>query len=381
MQIPRFLLFIAIAFPAFAADPPSRQPVTISQLQQIVSTAHVADHDLAHRLSDLELTQRLNAEERAHLAAALPGEQSRVALTVLADLSQFVDPPASEIVPTSPPDAATRVQIFNRAVNFVQSTMHSMPNFYATRETSRFESRRRLRATGKSIQIQDAPFRSTDHARVTVLYRDGTESVEQTAGKLRGQGLTSWGEFGPLLGTLAADMLKGKVTFHHWERSPAGTLAVFDFIVPKDRSNYVVRFCCLLHFEFEMAQGKWKPDYQLQPAYHGRVAIDPTSGAILRLVVLADLEPDNGITQADMAIEYGPVELGGKTYTCPMTSVAVSVAPAFGQAAASLSNPGASPTGLNAIGTTSLNHIVFEDYHLFRGDMRMVPDPEGPKQP
>jgi hypothetical protein len=379
MRISQFLLFIAITLPAFAADPPSRQSVTVAQLQQIVSTAHVADHDLARRLSDLELTQRLNAEERARLAAALPGEQSRAALTVLADLSQFLDPPASEIVPTSPPDAATHVQIFNRAVSFVQSTMHSMPNFYAARETSRFESRRRLRDTGKSIIIQDAPFRSTDHARVTVLYRDGTESVEQKAGKLRSRGLTSWGEFGPLLGTLAADMLKGKVTFHHWERSPAGTLAVFAFNVPKERSSYVVQFCCRLHFE--MMQGKWKPDFQLQPAYHGRIAIDPTSGAILRLVVLADLEPDNEITQADMAIEYGPVELGGKNYICPITSVAVSLAPAFGQAAVSLSNPAAAPSGLNAIATTSLNHIVFEDYHLFRGDLRIVPDPEGPKQP
>ena len=184
-----FLSITLIAAAAFAAEQGPREPVTVAQLGQIISTAHVADHDLAHRLSDLVLTQRLNADQRAHLTAALPGEQSRAALTVLADLSQFLDPPAAEIVPTSPPDAATRVQIFNRAVSFVQSTMHGMPNFYATRETSRFESRRRLHGTGKSILVQGTPFRSTDHARVTVLYRDGTEIVEQTAGKLRGRGL------------------------------------------------------------------------------------------------------------------------------------------------------------------------------------------------
>jgi hypothetical protein len=118
----------------------------------------------------------------------------------------------------------------------------------------------------------------------------------------------------------------------------------------------------------------------LQPAYHGRVAIDPASGAILRLMVSADLEPEDGITRADVAIEYGPVELGGKTYICPLRSVALSVAATIQQAAATLSNPAAPSGGLNDIGITSLNHTVFEEYHLFRGDMRMVPDAD-PKQP
>lgn len=144
-------------------------------------------------------------------------------------------------------------------------------------------------------------------------------------------------------------------------------------------SNYVVRFCCRLHYEF--AQGTTKPDYQLQPAYHGRIAIDPTSGAILRLVVSADLKPEEVISRADVAIEYGPVDLGGKTYICPLASVALSVAPAIGQAAVTLSNPAAPSGGFNSIGITALNHTVFEGYHLFRGDVRIVPDPEGPKQP
>jgi hypothetical protein len=378
MRNPRFLLlFIVLTVSAHAADPASRQAVTVAQLEHMVSTTHIDDHNFARRLSGLELTERLNHDRRARLTAALPGGQSRVALTVLADLSQFLDPPASEIVPASPPDAAARVQIFNRAVAFVQSTMHSMPNFFATRDTSRFESRSRLRDTGQSILVQNTAFRPTDQAWVNVLYRDGTEVVEQRVGQMRGSGLTSWGEFGPFLGVIAADILKGTVAFQHWELSSAGTLAVFDFMVPKEHSNYVVRFCCRLHYE--MAQGT-KADYRLQPAYHGRIAIDPPSGAILRLVVSADLQPEDAISRADVAIEYGPVDLGGKTYTCPLSSVAVSVAPAIGQAAATLSNPATPSGGLNDIGITALNHTVFEGYHLFRGDMRIVPDAD-PKQP
>ncbi len=348
MRTPRLLLlFVALTIPACAADPPGRQFITVAQLEQTISASPASDRDVARRLSGFELVQCLSSERRAHLAATLPGEQSRAALNVLADLSQFLDPPADEIIPTFPPDAAARVQIFTLAAHFVQSAMHSMPNFSATRDTARFESRSRIHEKGKSILIQDTPFRSADRARVTVLYRDGTETVEQN-GRMRARGLTSWGEFGPFLGVIAADMLKGTVTFHHWERSPAGPLAVFDFTVPKDHSNYVVRFCCRLHYEF--VHGTTKPEYELQPAYHGRVAIDPTSGAILRLVVAADLQPADALSRADLAIEYGPVELGGKTYICPLNSVAVSVAPALGQAAVSLSNPDAAPSGLNAIG-------------------------------
>jgi hypothetical protein len=356
------LLFVALTIPAFAADPPGRQSITVAQLEQNLSASHASDRDVARRLSGFELVQCLSGQRRAHLAATLPGEQSRAALNVLADFSQFLDPPVDEIVPTFPPDAPARVQIFNRVVAFVESAMHNMPNLLATRDTSRFESYRHVTDTGQSILVKETPFRPADHGSVTVLYRDGTEVVETGASKVRSRGLNSWGEFGPLLGVIVADMLKGKVVFHHWEQTPAGRLAVFDFEVPKDQSHYVVRYCC------RYTSSRVDPTLQLQPAYHGRVAIDTSSGAILRMVLSADLQPADIITRADVAIEYGPVELGGKTYICPLRSVALSVA---GTAALA---------GLNVIGVTALNHTAFEDYHLFRGDMRLVPDAE-PKQP
>ena len=74
MRIPGFLLLlIGLAISAWAADPPSREPLSVSQLEEIVSGARTSDHEFAHRISGLELTERLNADKRAHLAAALPG--------------------------------------------------------------------------------------------------------------------------------------------------------------------------------------------------------------------------------------------------------------------------------------------------------------------
>jgi hypothetical protein len=151
-----------------------------------------------------------------------------------------------------------------------------------------------------------------------------------------------------------------------------GPLAVFDYNVPMDRSSYVVRFCCSLHYDFR--RGRNEQTYELLPAYRGRIAIEPSSGAILRLVVSADLQPATGLSRADVAIEYGPVALGGQTYICPLESVAISVAPTPGQAPATLSNPAAAPDALRYLGVTALNHTVFEDYHLFRADVTIVPD-------
>jgi len=58
--------------------------------------------------------------------------------------------------------------------------------------------------------------------------------------------------------------------------------------------------------------------------YHGEIAVDPSDGSILRVTVIAELKLDNPITSANLAVDYGPVEIGGRTYICPVKSVAVS---------------------------------------------------------
>ncbi len=45
-------------------------------------------------------------------------------------------------------------------------------------------------------------------------------------------------------------------------------------------------------------------------------------GAILHLVLLADLEPGNDFVSADIVVEYGPVKIGDETYICPLKGVA-----------------------------------------------------------
>ena len=111
-RVLHILLFVAVALPALAATPKHIGPerTTIAQLEVALSQAQgKADSEVAQQLSGLELTERLNSAKLARLKAALPGEEARGALLILADQSAFLPPPNDEILHDPAPEpAATR---------------------------------------------------------------------------------------------------------------------------------------------------------------------------------------------------------------------------------------------------------------------------------
>ena len=84
-----------------------------------------------------------------------------------------------------------------------------------------------------------------------------------------------------------------------------------------------------------------------------------------------------------MMVEYGVVEIGGKTYICPIRSVAIAKAYAKARPKESevpdpdffvSSNDRELPVEI------MVNDIAFEQYHVFRTDSRIVPANEQPPQ-
>jgi hypothetical protein len=110
-----------------------------------------------------------------------------------------------------------------------------------------------------------------------------------------------------------------------------------------------------------------KGDAEVATGYHGEVAIDPSTGTILRLTVQADLPFGSPILEGDMMVEYGPVEIGGKTYTCPVRSVSISLT--MEGLAGGTGSLGRSAQPPQAI---LLNDVKFDDYHLFRSNLRIL---------
>jgi hypothetical protein len=67
-------------------------------------------------------------------------------------------------------------------------------------------------------------------------------------------------------------------------------------------------------------------------------------------------------------IEYGPVEIGGKTYDCPLRSVSIMRSRSVGI----LSEWGESFRTYGPY-ATMLNDVTFNRYHMFRSESRILP--------
>jgi hypothetical protein len=411
------MLLVLMMLPVSAAgEAAPTRPVTVAQLEEMVAAGRQSDRNLSRLLLGVELTQRLSPERYRRLNEALPGRRSREALLLVADLSGFLDLPAQDVDADAPPDAATQKQILSRAVDYVAAATHRLPDFLATRRMTRFEDLQVLQGVSDPVTVRTLPFRRLDRSAATVVFREGREEGQpgKTQGAAVSFGLTDRGIFGVLLAVVATDVLNGRMGFDHWEAAAdaqgvngaggqAGDsskkVSVFRFVVPESRSHYSIDFCCY------NGRDGWVRRYEAEPGYHGEMAIDPESGAILRLVLKSDLDPspmlhveadaENPLRRADVLVEYGPVAIGGHSYICPLRSISVQTSWTRGDRGPAppiilVDSGHVRPNLPQATGmvkysrVTALNHYDFEGHHLFRGDVQMVPDaveavPAGPR--
>jgi VWFA-related protein len=352
--------------PYFYDQPhPAARRVTVEQLGEVLDASRGSrDEKLARQLSDLELSERVSDAQLATWQASMHGAKASAALIALADASKFLDPPTSEIPADAPPGLGEQGRMIALTIDYLNKTLPRLPNFFATRKTIRYEETPEFYdQTGRS-KIDYQPLHWVDTSSATVLYRSGNEIVDSGAEKPKKPkeedvGLTTKGTFGPILGAVTdAIAAPGGLIWSRWEKGSGGQRAVYRYAIPKNRSRFQVGYCCL-------------PDgttsFQMLAGYHGEIAIDPNSGAILRITVEADLEPSLPLARSGIMVEYGPVEIGGKTYVCPLRSVSISrsrtvrILTGFSQS-------------FKTYGpySTMLNDVAFDGYHMFRTETRIV---------
>jgi hypothetical protein len=369
------LILVAI-FAATICPALSAQHMTPDQLRGMLAAqkaAHKSDGEMAGKVATVELTEQLTPPALDRLEADLqPGPKTVEALDLQADVSGFLDPPPGELPTKDPPDAATREQMLRRAIEFAAITMHRMPNFLATRATRGFDDRPlQISLSGWYPAQRDLHLAGTFTEQIT--YRDGREVFDEAPSEQNSKapvqpspsGLTTSGEFGPVLATVITDALKGQMTWSHWEQTSAGVAAVFHFQIPQDASHYSVSFCWVVapslrsyrHIN-DMADAQFNC-YKGTPAYHGSISVDPATGTVLRIAIESDLPPKERLARADLFVQYGSVEIGGRTYTCPVRSVAISL----------IRFPDSTP----ARTMLSLNEATFSSYHRFGATVRVLP--------
>ena len=308
------LTLAGCVLPAFGA-----KRATVAELAQMLAADHGRpDAEVAQQLSNLELSERLSGDRFAGFEAGLPGEKARQALMMLADPSAFLDLPAAEIPPTPTPDLESQRKILALTVNYVGQTVHQLPNFFATRKTTSFEDTPAVQrpgaisAEGMNSATAYQPLHLVDNSSATVLYRDGLEVVERVADTDKKQEpavrtLTTSGVFGPILSTVLVDAARSTLTWSHWEQGPSGLEAVFRYAVPKESSHYTVSYESLPTNPLGGTCSTRTQNFSQIVGYHGEMALDPASGTILRLVLVADMKPDNFTVKSGIVVEYGPV--------------------------------------------------------------------------
>jgi VWFA-related protein len=359
------VILVAAAIPAVGA-----RRVTVAELQQILtteSTAHKSDSAIAASIGTLELTEQLTSPTLKRIIAELkPGTNSALALALLADSSALLAPPADEILKTPKPDMDAQRAMIRAAINYIANELHKLPDFLATRATRSYDDRP-LVISHTGYQGATGLHPAGTFAR-QITYRNGREVIDPTVTAAADKhkpaagpaGLATWGEFGPILGVVLTDATKGKVTWNGWEHSPTGQIAVFHYEVPAAASHYLIDY-----------GSEWK-SYRGTPGYHGDLALDPAAGTVLRLTLEADLS-NQLLTNAGIAVEYGNVEIDGKSYVCPIRSVAVSLE----------YNPAVRVIGGSAM-LKRINEVSFTNYHKFGSTARIFagsPETEPPAQP
>ena len=366
----RFLATNILAIAAFsfsATRMAAAERITVQQLEAIVTDQHTApDKSAAQKLDGLELSERLSASRFTKLNDALPGPKSRQKLLTIADAAEFLDLPQQDILPDPAPDRDTLRKILIDTADFVAAAVTKMPDFTATRTTIRYRDYTPA-ATHMPLIVTPGTYHLFDTLQAKVRYENGKEEAEPVPVKngkkasAQSTGVMNRGLFGPALGLVMADGLRSGVTWSHWEQGPSRPLAVFRFFVPKDNSHYNVQFCC----------AKDKSLVSFLPPYHGEIAIDPATSAVLRLAIEADVHSTGKLSRADLLVEYGEVQIGPKKYICPLRSTSTTTEALFDRVSGAdeYEFPRFEPRNV-----TWINDIAFTDYHVFGSEIRILPD-------
>jgi hypothetical protein len=305
------------------------------------------------------------------------------------------------------PDSEMQSRILDKITAYIRETLPRQIDIVVSRDTAHFDNLKvvsfnhsgfstewakmktevELEATPSVVPlsaaavVENQPFPFIEKTPDTINYRNGAEEVAGLPPvehrKVPPQsGLNNWGVFGPLLEIVVNDISVDGVQWGHWEPGTRSAMAVFRYDVPADQSNYDVQFCCFTSGKTWDFSGKelWNVYESLTPSYHGEIAVDPETGAILRLTIQTVIPANQPIYGADILVEYGPVELGGREYLLPTKSVTISVAPVPVMVQEGHCVETSCVHGLFVHPKdTVVRDTVYTSYHAFRGDTRILP--------
>lgn len=325
----------------------------------------LSEDRFATELEKVVLTERLTNEALDQLQARLqPGPETLQTLEILAARSSTLETPEADRLKIAEPSAKTQKDILELAQAFSIHRLKRLPNFFAQRTTQHYEGvPSDMNTNPELLNVGVAPH---GQASVEITFREGHEVLDpmgkQKTLQLPLGGMATWGEFGLEPAVVLNDALRSTIAFDHWENAATGIAAVFRYAVPRQNAHYAVQYSCAGGNSFEDL-----------PAYHGSLAIDPTSGAIVRVTVITEWREKDPLTHVASVIEYAPVNIGDKSFVCPSHSAALMV-----------EEPTACPrkhaNSMLAQPVLMINRTSFTEYHRLGSTIRFLPS-EGEPAP
>lgn len=372
--------------PFYVDEPnPALRQVTVQQLDQIIrgdtarqiaqqmrgsDSVFASEPGLGSSRRDLEradlpyleLTERVSFARLAGWTARFKSRSPQESLISIADASAFLEPPPEEVLSRPAPDAAAQQQILRLTKEYLEKAVPKLPDFYAMRTTVSYQDEVELK--GGITVLGYRPLHVTLVSKARVLYRRGDEVVEPRdiqADESSDNPLITRGTFGPMLGELRRALESSQaMTWVRWETGPQGDRAVFRFDVPASQSKYFEGGCCL-------PDADGGNSFRIQAGYREEISVDPESGVVFRLQEHFYVDPYVPLDLDQAVIDYGPVEIGGKTYICPVRSVGM----ARGRTVITMGADGQSFLSWGPY-STKINDMRFSDYHVFRSESHIL---------
>jgi hypothetical protein len=344
------------------------QLVTVEKLKQVLAADKDDDAVLSQQLSYLKLTDRLSSADLAALENNLPGVQSRLALTALADESAFLNLPAVEIPDVPPPDSTEQSAMIVAMQHYVGTVVPALPNFFATRTTRHFRGTNFVpppyKAVPRLASSEYHPFIALETAHAQA-YNLKTRELDETDKKEDQQSaetrMNSSGEFGPILArTSKCVNQNNRVTWKSWEQGQIGRLAAFHYECTESESA---------------TDGAGMPrGSSAEINISGEIALDPETGAIMRLTRISRGKVDwflhkGALWEQGIMVEYLPQQIDGHSYICPVKSVVMFPMPPYTQQDKNIESGRTYYLPVDEF----LNDIYFDQYHLFKAKAQMLP--------
>ena len=304
----------AIALLCAANFASAERRVSVKQLEVLLTAAGEygkRDANIARGLADVGLTERITDSTLSKLLLECPDPAHPMPYRFSRRPAHILDAPPDERLNINVPRNG-RTDRDSRSRQRLRRTLSpDFPNFLCTRATRHFY--RRQAWQGFRLSNTDIGQLSFSNGVESYVSDTGTG---QTAPVESQSGLTTFGEFGSILGALFTTDSAPSMEWSHWETVNGVRTAVFRYSVAADRSRFTVGWCC--------PENSSRP-VVVRAAYKGWLYIEPASGAALRVTRQAlELPKDFGTRESETVVDYRNVRIGSRAFLCPVRSVTLS---------------------------------------------------------